>query len=225
MKKQIISTITLPAVLILSLIFCISAYAGEPDRSVIDELQSYKIIEPADDLRLNDNLTRAEAVKILCVAGGYGEIDHVQAFDFFPDVPTTHWAAKYISVGFEDHFIHGDENGYFNPENYISYQDFEKILVCILGYGEYAKLTGGYPSGYLTWGSSLGLNQDLGSDYTADITRGDAMIMIHNALDVPLLVHTQTNIEADGSETPIYEMRDGETYPLDTLRIELDNLE
>lgn len=212
--------------IILSLIFCIGAYAAEPDKSVIDELQSYKIIEPADDLRLNDNLTRAEATKILCVADGFGDIDHVRAFDFFPDVPTTHWASKYISVAYEGKFIHGDENGYFNPEQSISYQDFEKILVCILGYGDYAEHAGGYPSGYLVWGITLGLNEGLETeDYTANITRGDAMIMIHNALDVPLRVLIQTNIEEDGSETPVYEMRDGELFPFDSLRVELDNLQ
>lgn len=194
----------------------------------IDDLQKFNIIEKADDLRLNDNLTRAEALKMICAACGAGDVDHVRAYQIFPDVPADHWAAKYIVVAHDADIISGDENGNFNPEGLVTYQQFIKMLVSTLGYNEEAAAYGSYPKGYMVYAHALALLDDAGSvswfdeDAKKPITRDTAMQLLYKALDVPIKFTTQINAEPDGTFTPIVEIHDGVSYPLYTLRICLE---
>ena len=45
-----------------------AAFAAQPSDEVVNELVKYNIISDPSDLRPDDNITRAELVKILCEA-------------------------------------------------------------------------------------------------------------------------------------------------------------
>lgn len=202
-------------------LYSFNAYAAQPEQKVIDDLQAFHIIEKEDNIKSEDFVTRAEFVKMLCITTSY-EIGHVAPIEFFSDVTKDHWAVKYIAVAYEDNIIHGYDDNTFRPESNITYQEMLKMIVCALGYDVYANNAGGYPDGYLTYSKNLGIIRGLSFNNNAYATRGDAMCMIYNALDIPLLVLMQTNVEEDGSRTPIYQLRDGVTYPFESLRMILN---
>ena len=99
----------------------------------------------------------------------------------------------------------------------------QKIIVSALGYTQYAEMQGGYPDGYLTYSEKYNIMNNIDtSDSNAYVTRKDAMQMIYNSLDAPLLVYMQTNYLEDGSITYVYEWRDGEHRQFESLRMRLD---
>lgn len=227
MSKKIISvflTLTIASVMITISSLSITVCAVQPEEKVINDLQTFHIIEEDDDIRADELITRAEVVKMLCIANGSYEIDHVAPIEYFSDVTKDHWAVKYVAVACQEDVIHGYDDNTFLPEGNVTYQDLQKMIVCTLGYNVYAQNMGGYPSGYLLYSNHLGVTADLTFDNNAYATRGDAMQMIYNALDAPLLVLLQTNIEEDGTRTPIYEMRDGGNYPFESLRMILNGV-
>ena len=88
---------------------------------------------------------------------------------------------------------------------------------------QYAEMQGGYPDGYLTYSEKYNIMNNIDtSDSNAYVTRKDAMQMIYNSLDAPLLVYMQTNYLEDGSITYVYEWRDGEHRQFESLRMRLD---
>ena len=135
----------------------------------------------------------------------------------------THWAVKYIQTAWENYIIQGYDDNTFRPENSITYNELQKIIVSALGYTQYAEMQGGYPDGYLTYSEKYNIMNNIDtSDSNAYVTRKDAMQMIYNSLDAPLLVYMQTNYLEDGSITYVYEWRDGEHRQFESLRMRLD---
>ena len=139
------------ALSILTLTSSLNAFASTLDDNVIEDLEKFHIVEKSDDLRLNDHITRAEVVKMVSVATGNYDIDHVGTDQIFSDVPPTHWVVKYVRTAWDSYIISGYEDNTFRPENNITYNELQKIIVSALGYTQYAEMQGGYPDGYLTY--------------------------------------------------------------------------
>ena len=79
-----------------------------------------------------DNITRAEAVKILAGAFSLPEGEAV----LFSDVAEDSWYAPYISMAVSANLIEGDGNGNFNPNDPISRQDFAVMICRYIGSSE-----------------------------------------------------------------------------------------
>lgn len=140
------------------------------------------------DLRLDDTVTRAEAVKMICTAGDINPGYNTEEKSIFNDVSVKHWAYKYIYAANERGIAAGDENGNFNPEDNVTNEEFVKMLVCLLGYGEYAKVQGGYPAGYTAVATELGITASMNLNNKSHAVRNDAAVMICNSLDLPIVV-------------------------------------
>ncbi len=154
------------------------------------------------DLRLNDNITRAEVIKMICVAGNIDTGLIVE--NAFPDVAKTHWAYKYIGAANFYGIVEGDDKGYFNPETNVTNEEVVKMIVCLLGYEEMAETKSGYPAGYTSVGTQIGLTTDLQLAINTPATRNDVAVMIHKALDIPVM----QKIESD-DEATLYAIMDG----------------
>lgn len=158
--------------------------------------------DPDGSLRLSDTITRAEAAKIICISGNLQPADTDSAY--FPDVAESHWAHGYISALKQNGTIAGDENGYFNPESWVTNEEIVKMIVCLLGYDVMAEPRGGYPAGYTAQAAKLGITEGLQFAVNTPAVRGDVGLMIQRALDVPLLLQNTDNedvtsyIRADG---------------------------
>ena len=209
------------AIILITLqLFTISAYADTMQLTDIQKEELYKLeIMVGDEngnLRLDDNITRAEAAKMICVAGNISLPLDVKE-NLFNDVPVEHWAYKYIYATKKHGIVNGDGNGNFNPESNITNEEIVKMIVCLLGYGEMAEQQSGYPTGYTTTASSIGITSNLNLKTKTPATRNDVAIMISNALDTPIMV--QKSDGEDENDDVTYIILDGKNgIPFDSIR-------
>ena len=136
------------------------------------------------DLHLTENITRAEAIKMICVAGNI-EIEETVDITPFPDVPDEHWACKYIYAAKYKGIVSGDEKGNFNPESNVTNEEIVKMIICLLGYEPAAEARGGYPAGFTSQAVRLGITENMIFDVNAPAVRNDVAVMMCRALDVP----------------------------------------
>ena len=183
------------------------------------ELYKYGIMvgDPDGNLRLEDTITRAEAVKIIASAAGFTNSATISTKNVFPDVDDTHWAYKYICFAKDNKIVNGDENGLFNPEDSVTNEEFIKMLVCLLGYEIMTEAYGGYPAGHRAIASGLGITENMNFDTNVPAIRNDIGIMMHRVLDVFWMVQTGFG------EVITYNYADGQDgRPLITLRTRLE---
>ncbi len=143
------------------------------------------------NFRPNDTVSRAEFAKIAVHALGLEEVAKTsQGTSVFPDVPVNHWANGYINVATAQKIIIGDENGYFNPSDGISYQEAVTILIRVLGYEPAAKLKGQYPASYLAQANEIGLTKKTSAPGTSEASRGISCQLTYNSLGINLMEAT-----------------------------------
>ncbi|MBI5414076.1 S-layer homology domain-containing protein [Candidatus Peregrinibacteria bacterium] len=86
---------------------------------------------PDGTFRGENTLTRAESTKILMTAAGK-RIDGVTTSPF-PDVPSTHWSAPFISSAVNLGLVSGYGDGTFRPNDLITKNEFAKLAVVFFG--------------------------------------------------------------------------------------------
>ena len=158
--------------------------------------------DPDGNLRLNDTITRAEAIKIICVAGSIGTA--LIETNAFPDVSENHWAYRYIAAAKANGIINGDEKGNFNPESNVTNEEMIKMAVCLVGYDAKAHNKGGYPAGYTAVAAELGLTKGMQFAINTPAIRNDVGVIIYNALTVPLMIEN-----GGGKDATEYMIMDG----------------
>lgn len=87
-------------------------------RGVVDNVPKY---------RPNDNVTRAEFLKMVMSAAGCAPVDPVNVFK---DVSSDDWFAPYVSFALKEHVI-SNQLEYFRPNDSISRAEATKIIVGI----------------------------------------------------------------------------------------------
>lgn len=189
----------------IALIFSISTgvFAESKEEIAAKELEKYEILDARDYLgkiTTEGYVTRAEMAKMLVLMLGLTPSDAVVNFS---DVPSEHWAHRFISRAAAFGIVNGMGDGTFLPDEHITYQQAIKMIVCALGYGVVAERNGGYPHGYTITGVNLGLAPDEAS--VAEVAdKGEIIVMLQKALDVPIMVVTE-----DESQTA-YKILNGE---------------
>lgn len=100
---------------------------------------------------------------------------------YFEDVPMDHWAAVQINGLTEMNIISlPDKDKLFRPADKLTEAEAVKILICVLGYGDYANMSGGYPNGYAQVASLLDFTY---TGSTKNITQYQAIIMLYDTLN------------------------------------------
>lgn len=99
----------------------------------------------------------------------------------FLDVSSDYWNSKDIVILNENNIMSGFQ-GSFEPDRLITANEAVTAIVNLLGYGEYANVSGGYPLGYNKVASDLGLLKNV-STGTRNISCDEAVTLICNALD------------------------------------------
>lgn len=189
MKKLV--SISLVAIIILS---SITGFASTRKRRLLNETERLDLYElgimvgdETGELHLEKPITRAEAIKMICVAGNIEPEIPVGQTCVFEDVSEEHWAYEYICAAQSQGIICGDGKGNFYPEDKITNEEIIKILVCLLGYGVRAEESGGYPAGYTREAARLGITQGLLLDVYFPAIRNDVGIMVYHCLDIPVM--------------------------------------
>ncbi|MBR3934591.1 MAG: S-layer homology domain-containing protein [Clostridia bacterium] len=181
-------------------------FNSENQLDVVADLQSLGVIDNVDEenLRLNDNITRAEFAKVIAKICAFPSVSYSGKFS---DVSSDHWAASYISCLADQKIFDGYEDGCFYPENNILMQEAVKVVITVLGYKIEAAQKG-YPVGYIAKAGTLKLFSGIETQfYDAPASRKDVFTLIKNALDVNLL--TQSAIYTNGDVS--YGTVDGNT--------------
>lgn len=217
--KKFVSVFLVVILVISSMVFA----EDIPSKKQLEDLRNLGIMVGDDDgnMRLGDNITRAEAAKMICVIMGIKKDDFSSevAVSAFPDVIDSHWAKFYINAIKRMGIIVGDENGNFNPESDITNEEIIKMLINSMGYAPMAEQTGGYPAGYLRTAQKIGLTKDLMLKIDVPAIRADVATMFSIALDIPIMAQSSWS-PSGGSE---YVIMDGNsTTELRTLRTELE---
>lgn len=104
-------------------------------REAVYELSSLNIMTGYGDntFRPEETLTRAEAAAIMVRLLNLDK-DVKQGETIFSDVMDTHWASGYVNKAVEEGIIAGYGDGTFRPDEYVTYHQMVKMLVCALGY-------------------------------------------------------------------------------------------
>lgn len=168
-----------------------SSYADVPDdayyKDAVESLSIYGIVSGFDGYFAPDAyVTRAEFSKIAVITGGFEkEVAGRSGNARFNDVPVSHWANGYINTAAENSIIVGYPNGYFMPENNVTYQEAVTVILRLMDYTS-ADLGDNWPYAYMQKARELGILDGILKDGAELITRGDLCLLIDRALNLDL---------------------------------------
>ena len=188
MKSKVQSL--LAVALIGAVLICpVMATSSFPD---VDENANYaEAVEYLNDIGImrGDNrgnfnpdnpVTRAEMATIIC--NMLNESEDLAVSDNFTDVPTTHWANKYVTKAAELGIVSGYGNGKFGPDDTVNYEQAVKMIVSAAGHSDYSNEQGGYPDGYLKVAAELGYTTGLSPQKGELLKRWQVAVITSNAL-------------------------------------------
>lgn len=209
--KKIIALI-LSAVLVFT--SAISIFADTASDKVMLDLYGFAIVnKDNDDL---ETVSRGEFSEMVISLLGFKKLaKESYPTARFTDVSPDSSYAGAVSLLSQLGIINGVSENAFAPNEPISFNQAVKILVTITGYEDLAKNLGGWPDGYIAVAAKNGFLA--GVNNSAPFKRADLYKLIHNALDVKLLV------EAVGGDEGILE-KTGDTLRSNLLEGGSENI-
>ena len=188
--KRRISIMLVLAMLITNLLSVVS-FADFSDvaqenqyRDSIITLTKLGIINGYDDgtFKPEGQITRAEFTKMIVTALGKG--DAMTEPKEFSDV-SEHWARYNIKTAYDLGIINGFEDGTFKPDDQVTYEQALKMIVCTLGYVDFAEAKGGYPTGYTTQAEDMDITKGVtGQKYNEPALRQVISQVVYNSLEI-----------------------------------------
>ena len=141
MKKLLALVLALVMTLGLATISANAALSDFSDADAINNEEAMAVMNAVgvfvgSDGKINPqgNLTRAEAAKLIAYLSlGSKAAEAQPAVQVFPDVPATHWAAKYVAYCKDAGIIQGRDGKYLPDEPLTGYA-FGAYLLAVLGY-------------------------------------------------------------------------------------------
>lgn len=175
MKKNLIAVL-----MVAVMLFAFAGVANAADQdAATNRLMSLGIVQgdPNGDLRLGDNITRAEFAKVAIIAAGLEDAADLlkNTPSQFSDVKTGVWYTGWINLAADQGLVKGDPAGTFRPSDNISYAEAVTVLLRILGYND--NLPGSWPTDYIVKAVTLGITNGVSFDAKAPATRGDVFVM------------------------------------------------
>lgn len=172
--------------------------AGSFCEGPVTLLSNLEIMENVNDeiFGIDHLMTRgeaAEAVARMALGGvnGFGEAHKV-----FSDVPEEHKNFAGISAAHDIGIISGDGDSKFRPDDYVTETELIYMTMRAIGYSE--KILGS-PSALMGWCDRLDILDNVeGDEESGLISRGNAAIMLYNALLAPTIEMTLS------SESTVY---------------------
>jgi|GEM_PF-3045543 len=137
-------------------------------------------------------LTRAELAVAMVKFLGLEDAAKSVRYIFFEDVFEDDPAAGAISLVFSMGLFNGYGDGTFGPEEPVIFEHAIKILVAALGYEPLAKERGGYPYGYLSIATQLGITKKVNGKIGEPLIRGMFSQLLYNSMTVYMLEREMT---------------------------------
>lgn len=153
----------------------------------------------------NNNITRSEYAAVAVRAKQLKqEAENNLGKTIFGDVPANYWSRGYINVAQEKGLIKGmgvvKGVNKFGPELNITYEQAVTIILRAIGYESEAMANGGWPNGYLTVASQIGLLKNVNGSKGMLATRGMVAKLTYNALDIPNMVKVGSDYVVSGTQ-------------------------
>lgn len=181
---------TLAYLLALTLLTC-PAMAASPFPDVDENAEYAEAVEYLNDAGVmqgddkgnfnpDKTVTRAEMAAIICRM--LDETDLVTS-DMFSDVPTTHWANKYIAKAAELGIVSGYGNGRFGPNDSVTYEQAVTMVVRAWDMEVLAVAAGGYPDGYVATADEQGFLKGVQAQIGENLNRAVVAQILYNVLN------------------------------------------
>lgn len=193
--KKIISLIT--AFVMLTSILTQTAMASfsdvaddNPYKKAITTLTKLSVIDGYDEngtslFKPENSITRAEFTKLIVFMLGHQNLTYSETS--FNDVNESHWAKNYIQTAYNLGIIAGMGDGTFAPDSPVTYEQALKMIVCTLGYQDFAQILGSYPEGYIQQADKLDLTKNINNVlYSSGAPRGVIAQALYNALEIEM---------------------------------------
>lgn len=154
------------------------------DKAVLEYLMAVNVIDgyQNDNEWYNDYILRGEAAKLGCgMLNASKAADNLEYERIFTDVEPGSLNAQYINYVNQIGLVCGSA-GRFYPKDKITYSEFVKVIMGILGYKPEAEAVGGYPIGYISLARRVGI---LDKNFMQDeyVTRKSAYQMAARAME------------------------------------------
>lgn len=204
MKKLVSILLSIAMLFVCAVLPVSAATINENANCAVTVLNSLDILigDETGDLALDRKITRAEfatiLVRVLDINAEGADIN-------FTDVEKTHWAYNSIAACTNLNIINGCGDSTFKPNNYVSYEEAVKMVMCALGYEPLAAAKGGWPTGYLVAANQMKVTESV----STKTTREDIAQLIYNALSTPKM--SQTSYGSD-EEFSILDGKNGRDY-------------
>ncbi|MDO5310748.1 MAG: S-layer homology domain-containing protein, partial [Clostridia bacterium] len=174
----------------------VNAETDDTAGQAIDLLESFDIMKLTNETE-SDLLTRAQFAIYAANIMGVDEYKP-NGERYYLDVPMDHWALNSINSLAKSGILSVGSDRLFNPDENITYNEASKILLCMMGYGQYCEARGGYPTGYARTAREIGLSGSTSGDEA--LTVGNAAILIYDALHINLMDATIYSSEGNKYE-------------------------
>ena len=145
-----------------------SEYAEE-----IEFLQDIGLISGYEDgsFKPNEYVARCEFAAIIIRVMGLGNAEALSdRKQIFNDVDSNHWAAGFVNAAYVLGIVNGVGENNFEPEGNVTFNQATKMILSAFDYAPYVEEKGGYPTGFIMLGNSVGLFKDL-KIYERNLTR------------------------------------------------------
>ena len=148
----------LAAAVIAFALLTFSAFAetGEFKNEYLDKMIAFGIIDEDAEFSEDEAVTRAEFTKYAVSALGLDEQNNIASGESpFTDIGAENEYYPYIVKALQYNLI--SRGGEFRPNDSIKSVEAAKILLAMIGYEPLANVKGGYPGGYMSVASGLGI--------------------------------------------------------------------
>ena len=210
MKKLL--ALVLALVMSMSLVTISNAAFKDADtidnKEAVDVMNAIGVLvgDEKGNFNAKDNLTRAQAAKIVCVMLlGKDASDALSLKSNFTDV--SGWAESYIAYCASQGIVAGVGDGKFDPNGKLTGYQFAKMLLVALGYdAELESMIGSdWQVNVAKLSIGAGLTDGLNIALSKAITRDEAAKMAFNALKADMVKYTNgTKIETgDGTKVTV----------------------
>ncbi len=213
MKKLL--ALGLAAVMLTSTsVFAFEDIKGHKYEKEMADLKEWGYITGYEDnaYRPDRTLTRAEAAQMMRMAMYPLEPFEGLAYDqVFSDVVLSDWACESIYILSSQRVINGFPDGTFRPEKNVTVAQALNMCLKMTGYGEYIeKDTIPWYNGVVSAAVKYGFTDGLTIEPEKDITRGEMAKLIHNTVNIPLVLVTGWSVDEETKEpTAETEIADG----------------
>ena len=135
------------------------------------------------NLNLSGKLRRCEFITFVIRMMGYDqETNTDEVIMTYKDMSKRHWAYNYIKIALKYKLVGGFSDNTIRPDAYLRYADAQTILIRALGYE--SALSGKWPDNVLSKSAELGLDRNINMPKDKEMTRGEASVLIYNALTI-----------------------------------------